>query len=213
MSEDDDFNANLGRVRAGDEGAAAVLFPLVYDQLRRIAGRYLAGQAQRYTLQPTAVVHEAYLRLVRPGAAWQDRAHFVALAATAMRQILTDQSRRRSAEKRGGGRAHITLTGVAASTTDVDAVEVLALDRALTKLAALSPRQARIVELQHFGGLTVDEVAEVLDVSKSLVEKEWRRARAWLRSELSAEAAEAAEPAESGDPAPNDPNDPNGRGA
>lgn len=188
----DDFSATLTRAREGDPQAAAVIFPLVYDQLRRVAGSYLRDNASGHTLQPTALVHEAFLRLCQRDTPFNDRAHFIAVAATAMRQILIDHARRTGAQKRGGGAARVTLEDVpsaGAGGAALSPVDVLALDAALTRLAALSPRQARVIELQFFGGMTVDEVAEAMAVSKSLVEKEWRRARAWIRSEL-AEGAE-----------------------
>lgn len=192
----DDFSEKLARARQGDERAAAALFPLVYDQLRRLAGGYFRNQSGGHTLQPTALVHEAFLRLCqREADSVNDRAHFVAVAATAMRQILIDHARRSNAGKRGGGQQRVTLEldravqegakdPIGDRGAEALAIDVLALDAALTRLAALSPRQARIVELQFFGGLTVDEVAEALGVSKSLVEKDWRRARAWIRSAL-----------------------------
>lgn len=167
-----------------EKPGAAALFPVVYDQLRRLAQGYL--RQAPHTLQPTALVHEVYLRVSRESAAPTDRSHFVAVAATAMRQILTDHARRKYARKRGGGAARVTLDGSALADGHGEgrAVDVLAVNDALERLAALSERQARIVELQFFGGLTVDEVAQVLEVSKSLVEKEWRRARAWIQSQL-----------------------------
>jgi RNA polymerase sigma factor (TIGR02999 family) len=182
-----DFSMTLSRAREGDPQAAAVIFPLVYDQLRRVAGSYLRDNASGHTLQPTALVHEAFLRLCQRDTPFNDRAHFIAVAATAMRQILIDHARRTGAQKRGGGAARVTLQDLPSSGSGEAAlspVDVLALDAALTRLAALSPRQARVIELQFFGGMTVDEVAEAMAVSKSLVEKEWRRARAWIRSEL-----------------------------
>jgi RNA polymerase sigma factor (TIGR02999 family) len=174
----------------GDDQAAAALFPLVYDQLRRVAGKYFRSPAAGPTLQPTALVHEAFLRLAqKEPACWKDRAHFLAIAATAMRQILTDHARRRGAQKRGSAARPVTLdeTVLADGSDESRPIDVLALDAALRSLEALSPRQARITELQYFGGLTVEEVAAALSVSKSLVEKEWRRARAFLRSRLSTE--------------------------
>jgi RNA polymerase sigma factor (TIGR02999 family) len=188
-----DFIATLSSARSGDARAAAELFPLVYDQLRRVASSYFRGKRASHTLQPTALVHEAFLRLAQSSAVpSQDRAHFIAVAATAMRQILIDHARRRGSQKRGGGLTRVTLDGRDVGPTDEAlgagsqdrAIDVLALDAALSRLAALSPRQAQIIELQYFGGLTVAEVAEALGVSKSLIEKEWRRARAWIRSAL-----------------------------
>jgi RNA polymerase sigma-70 factor (ECF subfamily) len=171
----------------GDELAAAHLMELVYAELRGLAGSYLRQQRHDHTLQPTALVHEAYLKLGgHEGAGWKDRAHFIAVAATAMRQILTDHARRRSAEKRGGGGdwEKVSLDRAVLPVGE-EAVDVIALDECLTKLAALDARKHRIVELRFFGGLSVDEVAEVVGVSKTTVENEWRAARAWLGVQLS----------------------------
>jgi RNA polymerase sigma factor (TIGR02999 family) len=180
-----DFSSTLSLARAGDPGAAAALFPVVYAQLRRMAGSYLRGRPGDQTLQPTALVHEAFLRMCHRETPFADRAHFIAVAATAMRQILIDRARRAAAKKRGEAPRRVTLEGRALSSgPPLCPVDVLALDAALRRLAELSPRQARIVELQFFGGMTTAEVAEVLGVSTSLVEKDWRRARAWIRSAL-----------------------------
>jgi RNA polymerase sigma-70 factor, ECF subfamily len=160
---------------------AEALFVRVYEELRGLARGYLRGAS--HTLQPTALVHEAFLRMVRQPHGWQDRNHFVAVAATAMRQILVDHARRRAAAKRGGGQSPVTLTELP-DDAGTGPIDLLALDEALQRLAAVSPRQARIVELRCFGGLTVDETAEVLGISGSLAEKEWRRVRAWIRREL-----------------------------
>lgn len=189
--------ALLTRINAGDHSAKEELFVLVYDQLRRLAGSHFRGKPASHTLQPTAIVHEAFMRLMRAEGGFQDRAHFLAVASVAMRQILTDHARRRNAAKRGAGE-RVTLnddeseSGAAtvaladASSPDQNIVDILALDKALNKLATLQPRQARIVELRYFGGLTVEEVADLLVVSRQTIEKEWRHARAWLRAMLSA---------------------------
>ncbi|MDX2089107.1 MAG: ECF-type sigma factor [Kofleriaceae bacterium] len=189
----EDLTTLLEQVRCRAEGAEQALFVRVYDHLRGMARSYLRGQAASHTLQPTALVHEAFLRLVRTTDGWRDRNHFIAVAATAMRQILVDHARRRAAEKRGGARTHVTLDDQAGGA-GTDVADLLALDQILQRLAALSPRQARIVELRCFGGLTVDEVAALLEISVSLAEKEWRRARAWVRREL-AGASGRGEPA------------------
>lgn len=164
-------------------------FEAVYEQLRAIASRHLRG-AQAPTLQATVLVHEAWLRIAAAPTPplFRDRAHFSALAARAMRQVLVDHLRRRNADKRGGGWERVTLSGVV-DASDRDRVDVLALDRALSELQALSPRQASIVELRYFGGLSVPETAACLEVSTSTVEKEWRAARAWLGVALSGERA------------------------
>lgn len=180
-----DFTRTLSQARGGDPQAAAVLFPLVYAQLKRLAAGYLRGQAAGHTLQPTALVHESYLRLCDRDTPYADRAHFTAVAATAMRQILIDHARRAGAQKRGGAVRQVTLDDASApGDAPLSPVDVLALDTALSRLAALHPRQARIVELHFFGGLTTEEVAAALQVSTRLIEKEWRSARAWIRGAL-----------------------------
>jgi RNA polymerase sigma factor (TIGR02999 family) len=171
----------------GEEAALNELLPIVYDELHRQAERYMRAQPAGHTLQPTAVVHEAYLRLVdrdRGGAEWQSRAHFFAVASRAMRSVLVDHARARRSAKRGGAARQLTLgaaDGMDASAPDVD---VLALDEALARLAALDPRQAKIVELRYFAGLSIEEVGDALGVSHATVEREWRTARLWLRREL-----------------------------
>lgn len=180
----EEVTALLSRMSAGDEGAAALLMPMVYDRLRALAASYFRSQRSGATLQPTALVHEAFLRLVQQDAdSFKDRAHFFAVAATAMKQILVDRARRRKAAKRGGDQERVTLDevggGGAASAADlVDVADML------ERLAALDARQARIVELRVFGGLTVDEVAEVLALSARTVQNDWRAARAWLIREM-----------------------------
>ena len=161
------------------------LLPLVYDELRRLASRYLRHESPDHTLQPTALVHEAYLRLVdQRRVRWRNRAHFYGIAAQIMRRILVDHARAQRAEKRGAGWERVPLIEeeMPASAGDVD---VLALDEALARLAAFDPQQAQIVELRYFGGLTIDEVAEVVGVSAATVVREWTIAKAWLRAELS----------------------------
>ena len=175
----------LERLRRGDRSALEVLLPLVYEHLHAVARNLFRGQPPGHTLQPTALVHEAYLRLVGArNLPAESRAHFLAVAARAMRQILTDSARRRAAGKRGGGRAAVSLdSGLIADTAPpIDPVE---LDDALTRLAELDERQSQIVELRFFGGLTVGEVARVLEVSTFTVENDWRMARAWLSHQLS----------------------------
>jgi len=177
----------LRRLVEGDSNAAEELLPLVYEHLRALAGSYFRGQPGDHTLQPTALVHEAYLKLInQTAAAWNDRAHFLAVAATAMRQVLKDSARRRNALKRGGGdeaKERVNLTDVQ-TPSGQSIVDTVALDEALTRLAELNPRQARIVELRFFGGLTNEEVGRVLNLSTRMIEKEWRRTRAWLSAEL-----------------------------
>jgi RNA polymerase sigma factor (TIGR02999 family) len=182
----------LGRLNQGDEDAARELLPLLYDELRTLAARQFRGQPADHTLQPTVLVHEAFLRLVgRPGRDWNDRKHFFAVAATAMRQILVNHARAKNADKRGGGRGAGERTLllndeiVGEPGPNERAVDVLDLNDALEKLAAIDPRKHRVVELRFFAGLTVPEVAEVLELSVTSIESEWRAARAWLSVELS----------------------------
>jgi RNA polymerase sigma-70 factor, ECF subfamily len=175
----------LARVAGGDESGAATLVPVVYRELRALAGHYFRQQRPDQTLQPTALVHEAFLKLVgSAGSGWESRAHFFAVAARAMRQILTDHARRRSAARRGGGSDRVTLSGLATPAGGDSPIGLLALDEALNRLAELSPRQARIVEMRFLAGLDEKEVAHVLAVTTRTVQREWRVARAFLRAEL-----------------------------
>jgi RNA polymerase sigma factor (TIGR02999 family) len=169
----------------GDEGASARLMEIVYAELRALASTYARGQDKGHTLQPTALVHEAFLKLVgAPDGQWKDRAHFFAVAARAMRQVLTDHARARKTRKRdAGGLERITLSGAVAPSAGAD-VDLIALDDALSELAELDPRAHRVVELRYFGGLTVEEVAPILAVSVTTVESDWRSARAWLATKL-----------------------------
>ena len=181
----------LDRVRAGDAAAADQLFPLVYDELRALAQRILGGERPGHTLQATALLHEAYLRLAGLDAASiADRVHFLRIAARSMRQVLVDHARRRDAEKRGGGgRARVTLAGVVAEGS-ADGVDVLDLDDALRRLAALDERKARVVELRFFAGLSTGEAAAALGIAPKTAEADWYFARAWLRRALAEPAAE-----------------------
>lgn len=177
----------LDQVEAGDAHATERLMDVVYDQLRRTAGRFFRAQPSDHTLQPTALVHEVYLRLIgNPGQRWQNRAHFCAVAAKAMRQILTDHARKRRASKRGGGRgAREPLTKLETPSPG-DTTDLLALEEALEQLDEADSRGARVVELRYFGGLSNDEIAHVLGVSVATVERDWRRSSAWLRAQLEA---------------------------
>jgi RNA polymerase sigma factor (TIGR02999 family) len=170
-------------IEQGDAHAAGKLLPLVYDELRRLAARKLAREKPGQTLQPTALVHEAYLRLFGQGQApsLQDRGHFFAAAAAAMRRILIDNARRKLTRKRGGGRKRQPLDAVAAPQADE---ELLALDEALKKLAATDPAKARLVELRYFAGLTGEQAAEVLGISPTTADRHWAYARAWLQAEV-----------------------------
>jgi RNA polymerase sigma factor (TIGR02999 family) len=164
----------------GDQAALDRLMPLVYDELHRMAKRHMARQQPGHTLQTTALIHEAYLRLVgQPAKQWQNRAHFFAVAAQAMRHVLVDYARSRGYQKRGGGARAVSLDE-AAIVSHERAAELIALDEALTDLAALHPRQSQVVELRFFGGLSVEETAEVLKVSPDTVMRDWRMAKAWL---------------------------------
>ncbi|MFI5120707.1 MAG: sigma-70 family RNA polymerase sigma factor [Thermoanaerobaculia bacterium] len=170
--------------RAGDEAAFHDLMELVYRDLRRRADAYLRRERSNHTLAPTGLVHETYLKLVgEAGIPWSDRAHFFAVAARAMRQILVDHARKRSAAKRGGAAERVTLSNLPARG-DVSA-DLVALDAALERLAALDPVQARLVELRYFGGLTIEETADVLGSSPATVKRAWASARAFLFAELS----------------------------
>jgi len=175
----------LSRWSQGDAAARDELVPLVYDELRRIARRCLAGQRSDHTLQPTALVHEAYLRLVlRNSPNWQDRVHFFALAAQMMRQILVDHARRHTAAKRGGGAITLVLDETVA-LRERASLDLLALDSAMKRLAALDARQCQIVELRFFGGLSIEETAEVVDISPATTKREWATARVWLHRAMS----------------------------
>jgi len=168
----------------GDRDAFDQLVPLVYDRMRRIARAQMARSTPGQTLSPTALVHEAYVQLAaETGVDWQDRSHFFAICARAMRRILVDYARRRQATKRGGAAPHVTLEDdmVGAGTP---AEIVLAVDRAVERLAAFNPRLARIVECRSFGGMTEEETAHALGVPLRTVQRDWNRARAWLRQEL-----------------------------
>jgi RNA polymerase sigma factor (TIGR02999 family) len=166
-------------------GSGGDLDARLYGELRALAGDFLRRERSDHTLQPTALVHEAWIRLsAEAGSPWDNRARFFAIAAQAMRRILIDHARRKQADKRGGGAQRITLVTDITPPLDSADVDLLALDEALDRLAALDERQARVVELRFFAGLTVDEVAEALDVSARTVAGDWRLARAWLSREL-----------------------------
>jgi RNA polymerase sigma-70 factor, ECF subfamily len=174
----------LSRLNSGDEDAARELLPLLYDELRTLAARQFRGQPANHTLQPTVLVHEAFLRLVgQSDKSFSDRKHFFAVAATAMRQILVNHARAKNADKRGGGERPVLLNDEIVGS-DGHNLDVLDLNEAMEKLAAIDPRKFRVVELRFFAGLTVPEVADVLDVSVTTIESEWRAARAWLGVEL-----------------------------
>jgi RNA polymerase sigma factor (TIGR02999 family) len=180
----------LGRLRDGEREALDDLFPLVYQELHGMAHRQLAYRRPGQTIDTTALVHEAYLKLVDQRAAqWQDRNHFFAVAARTMRHILVDYARRRNAQKRGGGQRPILLDDNDVAV-DARAMELLALDDALKHLATLNERLSQVVELRFFGGLSVAETAQVLDISERTVKRDWRKARAFLYHTLQDDAAD-----------------------
>ncbi len=163
------------------------LFPMIYGELRKVARRYLGRERQNHTLQPTALVHEAWMKLQKErGSEWQGRTHGLALAAQAMRRLLVDHGRHQKRQKRGGGAPNIALDDLmkAASTSGVPVEDLLTLEAALTKLEAVDPRAAEVVTLRFFSGLSVPEVAEHMQLSVRTVEAEWTHARAWLKREL-----------------------------
>jgi RNA polymerase sigma factor (TIGR02999 family) len=177
----------LAALRAGEPSAADRLVPELYEELRSLAASFLRRERPGHTLQPTALVHEAYLRLLaQEGIRWQDRAHFLGWAARVMRQVLVSHARTRGALKRGGGQLKVPMDEVLVSF-EKRALDLQALHDALGALAALDEQKSRIVELRFFGGLSVEDVAEVLSISKSSVERQWRLARAWLRQRIEKE--------------------------
>jgi RNA polymerase sigma factor (TIGR02999 family) len=168
----------------GDARALESLMSLVYHELRRLARHYLSGERAEHTLQSTALVHEAYIRLVDwRNVEWQNRAHFFGVAAQMMRRVLVDRARERQAAKRGSGAVKLTLDH-ALEMPAVDQIDLQALDQALTRLEELDPQQGKIVELRFFGGLSIEETAAALDISAATVKRSWNAARAWLRREL-----------------------------
>jgi RNA polymerase sigma-70 factor (ECF subfamily) len=180
----DDVTLLLGQLANGNEDAASRLIPLVYNELRRLAGGYMRCERPDHTLQATALVHEAYLKLVEQRSVdWQGRAHFFGVAAQIMRRILIDHARGHLRDKRGGGQVAVPLDEVLVFSPE-RSHELLKLDECLDRLTALDPRQGKIVELRFFGGLTVEETAQVLGISPKTVKRDWSVAKAWLRGEL-----------------------------
>ena len=182
-----DTSAFLQDLEKGDQQSASRLIPIVYTELRRIAGLYMRREAQGHTLQPTALVHEAYMRLVgnqqQQQGDWRSRTHFVAIAAIAMRRILIERARRRCTQKRGGAEVMVSLDELSVFAPE-QSRNLVALDDALNRLAALSPRQARVVELRFFAGLSMDEIAAIEDLSTRTIKNDWSVARAWLHREI-----------------------------
>jgi RNA polymerase sigma factor (TIGR02999 family) len=174
----------VDRARHGDEQALSTLMPLVYDELRRVASGYLRRERQGQTLQPTALVHEVYLRLLKDAKlSWENRAHFIGIAARSMRQILVERARARGAAKRGGGAVRVTVDSglIAAAAPPLD---LETLDEALTRLGQVDPDLARVVDVRFFGGLSIEEAAEALGISPATVKRRWTLAKAWLMREL-----------------------------
>ena len=171
----------------GNQESVEVLVPLVYDELRRMAAVYLHGERTGHTLQPTALVHEAYFRLVQHDKMrWQDRAHFFAIAARTMRRILVDHARSHRSAKRGGSQSAVSLE-VAGDQAKPLEPDMVALDDALKDLASMDPDKAKLVELRYFGGLSIEETAQVMECSRATVIRQWRMAKAWIHSQLSAD--------------------------
>lgn len=179
----------LAEMKRGNNEALPKLIPLVYHELKRLAAHFLRDEREGHTLQPTALVHEAYLRLVGQTAAWQNRAQFMGVAAQLMRRILVDYARQRVAAKRGGGLMPVEIETCEIGGRVEQSEEMLAVDEAMTRLAALDPQQASVVEMRYFGGMTVEETAEALAIAPRTVKREWAMAKAWLLVEISSKVA------------------------
>jgi len=189
-AEPEEITVLLRRLRQGDEVAAEELWRLVYEELRRIARAYMRKEAPGRTLQTTALVHEAWLRLAdQTQVDWQDRTHFYRVAAQMMRRVLVDHARARLADKRGAGATKVSLEWVEIEPTPQKLEEVLAVDEVLSRLSEFDQQQARIAEMRYFAGMTVDETATALGLSSRTVDREWALASAWLRAELSRKGA------------------------
>jgi RNA polymerase sigma factor (TIGR02999 family) len=185
-----DVTVLLAEIRRGNNDALGKLIPLVYQELKRLAAHFLQQEREGHTLQPTALVNEAYLRLAGQTGGWQNRAHFMAVAAQAMRRILVDYARQRVALKRGGGEVPVELETSEIAGAAGQLEETLAVDEALARLAALDSQQAQVVEMRYFGGMTVEETAEALAIAPRTVKREWAMAKAWLRVEISSKAGQ-----------------------
>ena len=182
-AEDGEVTVLLKAMKAGDKSAAEKLLPLVYNELHRLARSYMQRERSDHTLQPTALINEAYLRLVRDNVDWQSRQHFIGVAANVMRRLLVDYARARNAEMRAGGLQRVELEeGLITSSERSD--EVLALHEALTNLEAVDPHRAKIVELRYFGGFSVDEIGDILQMSPRSVKRQWALARIWLLKQM-----------------------------
>ena len=184
-----DITLILSKIESGDEAAAEQLMPLVYDELRRVAATKMSGEAKDHTLQPTALVHEVYLRLVSGGGAktWQNRRHFFAAAALAMRRILVDSARKKQRLKRGGQLNKSPIDEIDLFDQQLPLEDLLALEEGLLKLEQVDPQKAQLVQLRFFAGLDYQEAGELLGISVATAKRHWRYARAWLRQEMSAE--------------------------
>jgi len=186
----DEITLLLQRLRRGDEGAADELLRVVYEELRRIARAYMGKEATGHTLQTTALIHEAWMRLADQSRVdWRDRTHFYGVAAQMMRRVLVDHARARLADKRGAGAAELSLDWVEIEATPQKLEEILAVDEVLSRLRGFDQQQARIVEMRYFAGMTVGETATALGLSPRTVDREWALASAWLRVELSQKGA------------------------
>jgi RNA polymerase sigma-70 factor (ECF subfamily) len=184
LSADSDVTQLLGQVAKGDEGAAAKLIPLVYDELRRLASRHMRRESEYHTLQPTALVHEVYLKLVQQRSVdWNGRSHFFAIAAQMMRRVLVDHARARLRGKRGAGDRPIPLDEVFVFAPE-RSLDLIKLDQSLCRLAQMDERQCRVVELRFFGGLNVEETSQALGISPKTVKRDWSLAKAWLHGDL-----------------------------
>jgi RNA polymerase sigma-70 factor (ECF subfamily) len=180
----DDVTALLGQLAKGDDAAASKLIPIVYDELRRLAAGYMRRERPDHTLQPTALVHEAYVKLTEQRVTdWRGRAHFFGIAAQIMRRILIDHARGHLRDKRGGGMIPVPLDEAVVFSPEQSS-ELVRLDASLERLAKLDPRQSRIVELRFFGGLTVEQTAELLGISAKTVKRDWSMAKAWLHGDM-----------------------------
>ena len=189
MADPGDVTVLLTEMGRGNSEVLPKLIPLVYQELKRLAGYFLRDEREGHTLQPTALVNEAYLRLAGQKATWQNRAHFMAVAAQVMRRILVDYARGRVADKRGGGAILLDLDRCEIGMDAGQSEELLAVDEALSRLALLDAQQAQIVEMRYFCGMTVEETAEAMSVSPRTVKRDWAMAKAWLHLEISARTA------------------------
>ena len=183
---DDEVTDLLAAWKAGDDAALTKLTPIVYSEIRRLAARHLRGERQQHSMQPTDLANETFMRLLGTRqVGWQDRAHFFAVASRLTRRVLVEHARKRKAAKRGGGATQVTLNDTNAPTRAAVDVDVLALHAALERLEELDPRQAHIIELRYFGGLSTDEIAATLDISPATVQRDWRVGKLWLKRALS----------------------------